>query len=252
MKYKIGITEAGDAGIDLSWVDKLNFVDGAIVITKQITPQFKEAVLKNKNKLIIHATITGYGATMLEPNVPAPQNEYDRLVELINDGFPINKIVVRVDPIIPTTKGVKLASQIIKAGIGLGFINYRISVIDMYPHVRQRFSQNNLPLPYGESGFYPSKAQFSDVDEMLKGLMEYGKSKIGDDFTIEACAEPQLKNVIHEGCIAARDLELLDLCDEKSEFYGYQRKDCMCYSGKTELLSSKKRCPHGCLYCYWK
>ena len=26
----------------------------------------------------------------------------------------------------------------------------------------------------------------------------------------------------------------------------------MCYAGKTELLKHKTRCPHGCLYCYWK
>lgn len=39
-KYKIGITEAGDAGLDLSWANKLDTVDGAIVITKCITPVF--------------------------------------------------------------------------------------------------------------------------------------------------------------------------------------------------------------------
>ena len=42
-KYRIGITEAGDAGLDLSWVDKLNDVDGAVVITKQITDSFINA-----------------------------------------------------------------------------------------------------------------------------------------------------------------------------------------------------------------
>lgn len=59
-KYKIGITEAGDAGLDLSWANKLDTVDGAIVITKCITPDFYEVALANKDKLIIHATITGY------------------------------------------------------------------------------------------------------------------------------------------------------------------------------------------------
>ena len=29
-RYKIGITEAGDAGLDLSWADKLDTVDGVI------------------------------------------------------------------------------------------------------------------------------------------------------------------------------------------------------------------------------
>lgn len=46
-KYIIGITEAGDAGLDLSWVDKLHNVDGAVVITKQITDSFINAALTN-------------------------------------------------------------------------------------------------------------------------------------------------------------------------------------------------------------
>lgn len=32
--YKIGITEAGDAGVDLSWGEKLNRIDAAVLITK--------------------------------------------------------------------------------------------------------------------------------------------------------------------------------------------------------------------------
>lgn len=34
---KIGITEQGDAGLDLSWVKKLSNVDAAILITKNLT-----------------------------------------------------------------------------------------------------------------------------------------------------------------------------------------------------------------------
>ena len=37
-KYKIGITERGDAGLDVSWVGKLDAVDGAVVITKCLSP----------------------------------------------------------------------------------------------------------------------------------------------------------------------------------------------------------------------
>ena len=70
--YKIGITEAGDAGVDLSWVDKMGSVDGAVLITKCISPNFVDAAMKFKDKIIVHATITGYGGTILEPLVPYP------------------------------------------------------------------------------------------------------------------------------------------------------------------------------------
>ena len=86
-KYKIGITEAGDAGLDLSWVNKLDTVDGAVVITKCISPEFYDAVLSNKDKLIIHATFTGYGHSVLEPNVPSPYDEFDAIMALERAGL---------------------------------------------------------------------------------------------------------------------------------------------------------------------
>lgn len=55
-KYKIGVTEAGDAGLDVSWQEKLGTVDGAVVITKCVSPAFYKAVLANKDKLIVHSS----------------------------------------------------------------------------------------------------------------------------------------------------------------------------------------------------
>lgn len=113
-RYKIGITEAGDAGLDLSWADKLNTVDGAIVITKCVTPGFYDAALSNKDKLIIHTTFTGYGHSVLEPNVPYPYDEFDAIMALEQAGFPKEQIVIRIDPIIPTPKGITTAKNVFK------------------------------------------------------------------------------------------------------------------------------------------
>ncbi len=49
-KYKIGITEAGDAGGDLSWENKLDNVDAAILITKDITQHFSESENKGSDR----------------------------------------------------------------------------------------------------------------------------------------------------------------------------------------------------------
>ena len=74
-QYKIGITEAGDAGLDLSWGERLSIVDGAVLVTKCISPGFLDLALKHKDKLIIHTTFTGYGRTVVEPCVPPPYEE---------------------------------------------------------------------------------------------------------------------------------------------------------------------------------
>lgn len=257
-KYKIGITEAGDAGLDLSWADKLDTVDGAIVITKNITTGFYNAVIDHKDKLIVHATITGYGQSILEPNVPHSAIELGSIMKLVDGGFPKNKVVIRVDPIIPTKKGIDTACRVIKAFMDKGFSRFRVSIIDMYPHVRERFKAAGLPLPYGEYGFNPSAEQVKAIDKMLFDMSVYWSS-LGDRadtcgmLMIESCAEPGLTNTTQCGCVSSYDLCLLGLDNEPDpDSFGFQRKSCMCYSGKTELLKHKKRCGHQCLYCYWR
>lgn len=253
-QYKIGITEAGDAGVDLSWVDKMDSVDGAILITKCISLNFVNAVIEHKDKIIVHATITGYGRTILEPNVPYPYEQYDAVLHLIEKGFPKEKIVIRVDPIIPTSKGCEKALNVIKTFIGMGFMRYRISVIDMYPHVRARFKEHGLPLPYGDK-FSPSKNQLEAIDEVILNAKQYLANLCEplDELRIESCAEPGLTKAIPCGCISVYDLQLLNIYDGTPvDQSGYQRKNCMCYSGKVELLERKQQCEHQCLYCYWK
>ena len=250
-QYKIGITEAGDAGLDLSWAKKLDSVDGAILVTKHITPGFLNLVLKHKEKLIIHATFTGFGRTVIEPCVPSTCEEHDAIIQLVRRGFPKERVVIRVDPIIPTLKGTRTALSAIETFMDLGFSRYRISVIDMYPHVRERFKLAGLPLPYGD-GFSPNQEQLARVDEMVRIAKTYWSEQHDLPLRIEACAEPGLTEPIACGCISAYDLTLLGLCDEQPDSVGYQRKNCMCYPGKTELLQRRQQCPHGCLYCYWK
>lgn len=251
-KYKIGVTEAGDAGLDLSWVGRLASVDGAVLVTKCISPAFLKAVLEHKDKIIVHATFTGYGNTVLEPCVPPPYEEFDAILQLVKAGFPKERVVIRVDPIIPTLKGTRTALSAIETFMEQGFSRYRISVIDMYPHVRERFKQAGLPLPYGDS-FSASNEQMARIDEMVRIAKSYWADQHSNaPLRIESCAEPGLTEPIPCGCVSEYDLALLGLQSDQSDYAGYQRKNCMCYSGKIELLQHRQQCPHGCLYCYWK
>lgn len=245
-KYKIGITEAGDAGIDLSWEYKLGTVDGAILITKDVNKDFIEAVMRNRDKVIVHATCTGYGGTIIEPNVPNFENNFSNIRELISYGFPKDRIVIRVDPIIPTEKGIYRAKTIIGIAIrDLDIFRFRVSIIDLYNHVKKRFKSNGIPLPFDK---YPSPKQISDVNSMISDIYDkYSYLPL----RIESCAEPKLTHCIKCGCISDYDLKLLGLSDENGTYSGFQRKNCMCYDGKIELLSHKNQCKHGCLYCYW-
>lgn len=242
---KIGVTEAGDASLDISWADKMQSVSAAIIITKSITPLCSEKLMEYKDKCILHATITGYGGTVLEPNVPCWREELSRIKALTDEGFPLEQVTVRVDPIIPTAKGIKTAHEVLAEAALIGFRRFRVSIIDMYPHVRERFRSAKLPLPYGNS-FSPPQEMVNEVDMMLsvfRGAYPFVR--------VESCAE-KLVHADRIGCVSGEDLNILGIRHDGLNSAGYQRSGCLCCSCKTELLSNKCRCPNGCLYCYWK
>ena len=61
-KFKIGVTERGDAAVHLDeWADKAPGLDAIVAITKSITPEFAKFILtpEIKAKTILHATVTG-------------------------------------------------------------------------------------------------------------------------------------------------------------------------------------------------
>ena len=54
------------------------------------------------------------------------------------------------------------------------------------------------------------------------------------------------------GCVSEKDLEILGVEKIPNLSMGGPRPGCKCLAIKRELLTNKKQCPHGCLYCYWR
>ena len=138
-----GITEGFDPCFDLSFEKRL--CEANIIITKNVS-KIHDILIRNKEKCILHATITGYGGTRnIEPNVPSETESYTYINNLIDDGFPKNQIVLRVDPIFPNEKGIEIAKSVITKSIEMvGIKRLRFSYLDMYPHVRKRFENVGL------------------------------------------------------------------------------------------------------------
>ena len=235
---KFGITERGDAGVDFSWTDKL--LDLNIVISKVLNDKLIDALIEKSktNNIIFHCTCTGWGGTDLEKNVFTKYETFEQLQKLIDKGFAKNKIVLRVDPIIPTIKGIVVAENVLKLFMIMGVKRVKFSFLDMYTHVAKRMIENKIRHPY---------TSFSAPIEMTTAALEMIK-KCEKIYDFESCAENTPYSI---GCISQKDLDLFGLNTCKSPC-GAQRKGCLCLSGKTELLTNKKRCPNGCLYCYWR
>lgn len=275
MSIKIGITEAGDASCDYAWVDKINEMDMVILITKNITDKFIEKVLEYKNKVVLHATCTGYGGTVLEKNVPDYKTQLNQVKKLIELGFSREQIVIRVDPVIPTQKGFGNLMKVVSY-IYNDVKRFRVSVLDNYKHVQERFKKNNLPILYN-GNFQASLKDFENMDCVLRQLKKLY------NVTFESCAEMYLTEAERVGCVSQKDLSLFGLKLDTDELKN-QRKDCLCVAGKTELLTHKRYgrcnkfgiddavggfcgtknncknceshevygCQNACLYCYWR
>ncbi|CAG1004409.1 hypothetical protein METP3_03609 [Methanosarcinales archaeon] len=226
----IGITERGDAGLNFYWEKEygLQDCDGVILITKHLSTHFIERAAEYNS--IVHATITGHGGTIIEPNVP-PADESAKLFGKLVETLGTDRVVLRIDPIIPTFSHVATAKKVYEALKGYN-TRIRISFLDNYPHVKERFQA---------AGLEPLKYSFHAP---LAGRMEMASFFPG----AEICGEPGMECT---GCVSERDLRTLGIEPPKS-LGGFQRAACKCLAVKRELLKHRGQCESGCLYCYWK
>lgn len=255
----IGFTEAGDAGLDLSWhdlaINSQNNIAGVAAITKGCYLRFQEAVLdceKHGIPVTVHAGCTGWGGTPTEPNVPAPAQQIQWICDLLAAGFPSERLVFRVDPIIPTREGLARATRAIelayKAGI-LPACRVRFSIIDQYPHIERRFSDRNIELPYPHGNKNPAQ---KDILAVAATLAQF-------PLTFESCAETRMPprcghaTFVARGCLSHEDFIRMRLAAvERTRSNNQHRFGCLCNSAKKELLTNKKPCGHNCAYCYWR
>jgi hypothetical protein len=231
---RIGLTERGDAGLDFSWMNKKHNYDGMILITKHLSYSLIERAA-NVNA-IVHATITGHGGSIYEPNVPPFQiskQYFHKLVEKIGP----ERIVLRIDPIIPTDSGIAKAIFVYQQLHENMDKKTRviISFMDNYDHVKQRFVKAGLkPLDYF----------FHAPIELRQKMASYFPDA-------QVCGEPGFDCV---GCVSIKDLEIfgIDIAKVDPKIGGFQREECRCLACKIEMLNNKRRCRSDCVYCYWK
>lgn len=237
---QIGITENGEVAFNLDIFDNLKRAN--IIITKRLTDNLIDKLIEHQDKCILHLTVTGMGGSKLEPFVPTLEETYEKFTQLIDKGFPIKQVVLRIDPIIPTPKGVQTALKVIKLFINnFNIKRIRWSSLDMYKHVLERFKEENIKPPY--ETFNANIVKINGLYSILQGICYV------NDIDLEACGEEGY----HTPCVSQKDLDILQINDIKLIGSAEQRKTCGCPSNKTELIKGKpQRCPNKCLYCFWK
>jgi DNA repair photolyase len=248
--FKFGITERGDAGLDLSWVDRIDSVECAIIISKCANDNLKNALLKFKDKIIYHATCTGLGGTSFEPNVPSINDKFTHIRELIWNGFPVEQIVIRIDPLFHLYWEEKLnrvlninylnnIKEILQRTESLGIKRVRYSFLDYHPHILKRLKKLNSELIFDKSW-------------NLDYNNEINLEQLNRNLQYEACCESCVPIWQNVGCISNVDLNILKRNDLRFSGNSLQHYNCKCPGNRLELLNNKYRCQNGCVYCYWK
>ncbi len=226
---KIGITGFGDAGLDQSWQAREDSVDGIILVTK--APQ---VVRKFPARFVLHCTITGWGGTFMEPRVAPPEKTipvYQRFVETHGP----KKIVLRIDPIIPTEEGLERAKGVLQHARS----RVRTSFVDSLPHVKERFKEAGFSLPWSTE--HAPLALRQQILEELKEMSPY---------PIEVCDEP---DIACTGCVSALDYDAMGLDCTDATLGNNHTKFCRCLASKQQLINHEMlRCRHDCLYCFWE
>lgn len=240
---RFGTTEISDPCFHPEIFDAL--YDGNLIITKRLTPAFIDKLVENKNKCILHVICTGMRGSKIGPLVPPKETTYNSVVELIDKGFPVEQIVLRVDPIIPTEKGIVTAISVIELFKETGIKRVRISFLDMYKHVKE----NDVPLPY-ETFHANNETRWEAFSKIFEICNK-------NNMCLEMCGEPPVGGPFEfktTPCLSQKDVDILGLGDKiKLEGNKGVRKHCGCPKNKHELIKDKPyQGNNKCLYCFWR
>jgi DNA repair photolyase len=242
---KIGITEFSDPVFYKSWEKwALEKREPTILITKNFTELIKQypLLLVQKN-ILIHVTITGYGTSFIEPGVPNPQH----IVDMLRCNIYKERVVIRIDPIIPIEPFISQSKQIYDYCKNLRYKRFRISIMDLYPHVLKRMEKDiNSP-----DFIYRLKHAYAydpliEHNHMMHAPLSLRKPVLDLFPDAEICGEPGIKC---SGCLSRDDLKLMGIEPEFRYNKSSQREFCNCLGIKKELCKSGT-CKHNCIYCY--
>jgi len=216
MKY---ITLADEPSINITWLKRLEEldIDHLIIMTKNpsafVYSSIEKVIENYKDKIQIWCTITGYGKSNIEPNVPIYQVSLMSMKYLIDKGY---DVVLNIDPIFPTNRGFDIVNNIIYDCI----VTYKII--------------NNLKIHYGF---------IKKIDNEDKRKLKYSWRKDFDDLPTKTNKEKnyininEIKNYLNT--LKAHNCEFIS--DSELD----NRKELMLG------LSLNTQCEMNCRYCYY-
>jgi hypothetical protein len=240
--------KSGDPCLNIDKLEK-KLTEINIINTRNITPEFMTFCLKHKDKLFLHINISGLNATLFEPKIPTVKEMFTKIKTLKDNGFPENRILIIINPIIPNENGLRALKLLLKLFTEYKFLRLRyvrFNVIS-YSNFNKEFKNNNLNERIDLQQYKASYLKFSPVfhSDYYKLISDYkGILTIDDGFKIPI--------------IGFRELNAFGLNNEWID--GDRREkiityfDGNIYKPNANIISSSfaLRCPNKCLLCQFK
>ncbi|MBI5206557.1 MAG: DUF1848 family protein [Candidatus Firestonebacteria bacterium] len=221
-------------------------VHTVVIWTKNPANIFNNSRLYKKlleyRQIYIHLTVTGMGGTDLEPGIPASENIFELLPELIKFVSNPERISWRFDPIIRVKKDDELFTNIkyfdflLDRISSLGIKTCRTSWVFPYKKVL-----NNLRKKKYELVFPAYEEMKRDYDYLNKKLKQKNMSFAVcamEGFEQSRCINGHLLSNLHPDKIECSKIRAKG-----------QRKFCGC-TESIDIGSYGLKCLQGCIYCY--
>jgi hypothetical protein len=202
------------------------------------------ASLSRYDQLFCHLTVTGLGASALEPMIRPWRLVMDQVPALIDILGDPRRFSLRFDPIIHWVEGdqirsnVNLAEAILSAACQAGVTAVRISFATLYAKVLRRRGWQWYDPPLEERLEITTRL-VTLAGSLGMSLYACSQSELSSAGALPSrCVDGELLSTLHP-----RHLELSTQKDSS------QRPACGC-TVSTDIGSYAMSCPNGCCYCY--
>lgn len=254
-EYEIGINNGGDASSDLTIFDRLRPLFNIIITRDLRNPEFQSLLLEHKDIIILHYVVTGWGGTPMEPFTPSIQGSFQLLQNLISQGFPVEQVVLRIDPIIPNEAGLKALKLVLQLYSRTSIKRVRYKMFLHSNELMQRQSWFQV-CTFVQNPYYSethNKVFFSASEFQRKAVYNILKD-FEWVFTFESCDRLDVRQTSHAtGCISMKDLRIIGIPDIDVLETLKDNRNCRCPINKRELMPNRTtQCALKCAHCIKK
>jgi len=198
--------------------------------------------IRNYESIFLHLTVTGMGGSLLERNIPPPNEVLCLLPEVIRRVGGPEHIRLRFDPIVhlrmpdgSVYTNIGMFEEIVKAAAKLGIRDVTISWMSQYRKVISHLKKKGIvPLTESDDEKRKELAILLDIITKYEGRL-YGCCE--PIMERSRCIDGELLTALHPRGVACSTKKARD-----------QRELCGCTESYD--IGAYRLCPHGCLYCY--